>query len=269
MPFLTTSTVSSADDLVGLLHPTTDHGVRLVACRKATLPPLPDSSHRRCTLRSLPLLTRWTPSPRHCWPVHRMSGPSRGWPSSVLQRRPKPVPLFKSRPHLRGFPARSPLLASRVATTGPPVAPLGFSPTLGSHPRPRWRHETAEAVRTLFESRPKPGPSRPRTRRSEPTRPTRPSPPNLLAAASTACAIVTMTQGLEAVHAVSHVPLDAEASRWRHSLPKHTVADAPRDCRDALLVSIGAPAEADRNACAPRRRVSPPRFPEATTSHVV
>jgi len=42
--------------------------------------------------------------------------------------------LLRSRPHLRGFPARSPLLTSRVAAAGSPDAPLGFSPTLGSHP---------------------------------------------------------------------------------------------------------------------------------------
>lgn len=134
MPFLTTSTVSSADDSVGLLHPTTDHGVRLVACRGATFPPRPDSSHRRHTLRSLPLLTKWTPSPNHCWLVHRMSSPSRGWPSSVLHDQRKADPLSRSRPHLRGFPAKSPLLAGRVATTGSPDAPLGFAPTLGFHP---------------------------------------------------------------------------------------------------------------------------------------
>jgi hypothetical protein len=81
--------------------------------------------------------------------------------------------------------------------------------------------------------------------------------------------MVMTTQGLEAVHAVSHMPLDAEASRWRYSLPERTVADVLRDCRDAPLVSIGAPACADRDACAHRRRVSPPRFPEATTSHVI
>jgi hypothetical protein len=39
LPFLTTSTVSSADDLVGLLHPTTDYRVRLVSCRLRTFPP--------------------------------------------------------------------------------------------------------------------------------------------------------------------------------------------------------------------------------------
>jgi hypothetical protein len=33
------------------------------------------------TLRSFPLLAEWTPSPTHCWVVHRMSCPSRGWPS--------------------------------------------------------------------------------------------------------------------------------------------------------------------------------------------
>lgn len=34
--------------------------------------------------------------------------------------------LSERRPHLRGVPAKSPLLAGRVATSGPPVAPLGF-----------------------------------------------------------------------------------------------------------------------------------------------
>lgn len=29
------------------------------------------------TLRSFPLLTKWTPSPSHCWAVHRMPCPSR------------------------------------------------------------------------------------------------------------------------------------------------------------------------------------------------
>jgi hypothetical protein len=41
---------------------------------------------------------------------------------------------FERRPHLRGFPAGSPLLTRRVAATGSPDAPLGFSPTLGFHP---------------------------------------------------------------------------------------------------------------------------------------
>lgn len=40
--------------------------------------------------------------------------------------------------------------------------------------------------------------------------------------------------------------LDAEASRWRYSLPGRIVADVPRDCRDALLISVGAPACADQ-----------------------
>jgi hypothetical protein len=31
------------------------------------------------TLRSVPLLTKWTPSPTYCWVVHRMPCPSRGW----------------------------------------------------------------------------------------------------------------------------------------------------------------------------------------------
>ena len=44
------------------------------------------------------------------------------------------VVLFERRPHLRGVLTGSPLLASRVATTGSPDTPLGFSPTLGSHP---------------------------------------------------------------------------------------------------------------------------------------
>jgi hypothetical protein len=134
LPFLTTSTVSSADDSVGLLHPTTDHRVRLVACRRVTFPPLLDNSHRRLTLRSLPLLTRWTPSLNHCWFVHRMSRPSRGWPHFVLRDQPKSTSSQKSRPHLRGLLAKSPLLTNRVAATSSPDPPLGFSPTLGFHP---------------------------------------------------------------------------------------------------------------------------------------
>jgi len=94
----------------------------------------PDISHRRCTLRSFPLLTRWTPSPSHCWLVHRMSCPSRGWPSSVLHDRPKSIRSPEVAPTSGVFPARSPLLARRVAATGSPVAPLGFAPTLGFHP---------------------------------------------------------------------------------------------------------------------------------------
>jgi len=35
-------------------------------------------------------------------------------------------PLSERRPHLRGVPAKSPLLADRVAAFGLPVAPLGF-----------------------------------------------------------------------------------------------------------------------------------------------
>lgn len=38
----------------------------------------PQHSSQAPTLRSFPLLTKWTPSPNHCWPVHRMPGPSRG-----------------------------------------------------------------------------------------------------------------------------------------------------------------------------------------------
>jgi hypothetical protein len=105
MPFLTTSTGSSADDLVGLLHPTTDHGVHPVSCRPSTFPPSSDTPHGRLTLRSFPLPTRWTPSPGHCWSVHRVSCPSRGWPSSVLRSGRNQVALRKSPPP-QGCPSR-------------------------------------------------------------------------------------------------------------------------------------------------------------------
>jgi hypothetical protein len=105
VPFLTTSTGSSAGDRVGLLHPTTDHGVHLVACRPPTSPPPPDISHRRYTLRSFPLPTKWTPSPSHCWLVHRMPGPSRDWPSFVL-RNCRSRPALRKAPPPQGFPDR-------------------------------------------------------------------------------------------------------------------------------------------------------------------
>jgi hypothetical protein len=125
MPFLTTSTGSSADDSVGLLHPTTDHGVRLVSGRSTTSPPLPDHSHRRCTLRRFSLLARLASSPSHCWAVHRTPCPSRGWLSSSSNTTETAL-FFERSPHLRGVRARSPLLASGVATAGPPDPPLGF-----------------------------------------------------------------------------------------------------------------------------------------------
>lgn len=43
-------------------------------------------------------------------------------------------PLSRSRPHLRGFPAGSPLPTPRVAALHRPDAPLGFASTLGFHP---------------------------------------------------------------------------------------------------------------------------------------
>jgi hypothetical protein len=52
------------------------------------------------------------------------------------------VLLFERRPHHRGVLTGSPLLTRRVAATGLPDTPLGFSPTLGFHP------STLLAIRT-------------------------------------------------------------------------------------------------------------------------
>lgn len=132
MSFLTTPTVSSADDLVGLLHPTADHGVHPVSCRLPTLPPTSDIPHGRLTLRSFPLPTRWTPSPNHCWSVHRMSSPSRGWPSSVL-RTGRNLHALRKSPPPQGFPDGESVAGPPRCRDGLPDAPLGFSPTPGFH----------------------------------------------------------------------------------------------------------------------------------------
>lgn len=173
MPFLTTTTGSSADDLVSLLHLTTDHRVRLVSCRPTTSPP--HSQHSPQTpvaLRSLPLSTKWPPSPNHCWPVHRMSCPSRGWlffrPADLAET----MSLFERRLHLRVFLTESPLLTKRVATSGSPDTPMGFLLTLGFHPWNCWRTRCAFAPAFLFESRFSSGPCRSHTHRSESAIPT-------------------------------------------------------------------------------------------------
>ena len=104
-----------------------------------------------------------------------------------------------SSPEVRCLPAALPRLVR-------PILPWASPRLWALTHRPCWQYEPAEAFRTLFESQPKPGPSRPQTHRSEPAIPTRPSPPNLLVATSTACAVVIATQGLGFVHAVSRVP---------------------------------------------------------------
>jgi hypothetical protein len=207
MPFLTTTTGSSADDLVSLLHLTTDHRVRLVSCRPTTSPP--HSQHSPQTpvaLQSVPLSTKWPPSPNHCWPVHRMSCPSRGWlffrPADLAET----MSLFERRLHLRVFLTESPLLTKRVATSGSPDTPLGFVPTPGFHPSIPLATHTTEMAEVLFEARPKSSPSRPRTRRSEFAIPTTSSLLNLLTSTLTAEAAVALAQGLKTVHAVSHMP---------------------------------------------------------------
>jgi len=130
LPFLTTPTVSSADDRVGLLHPTADHGVHPVSCRPMTSLPSSDIPHGRLTLRSLPLPTRWTPSPSHSWLVHRMSCPSRGWPSSPARQQAGPR---EKKPPPQGFPDRESVARPPRCHDDRPVAPLGFPPTPGSH----------------------------------------------------------------------------------------------------------------------------------------
>jgi hypothetical protein len=126
MPFLTTSTVSSADDCVGLLHPTTDYEVRLVSCRGTTFPPLPDSPHKRMTLRSFPLLAKLASSPSHCWAVHRMPCPSRSWLSFLPACWPKPACSPKSAPTSGVSPPRvrcSPIVLPRPVC---PILPWAF-----------------------------------------------------------------------------------------------------------------------------------------------
>jgi len=104
-----------------------------------------------------------------------------------------------SLPEVRCSPAALPLLAR-------PMLPWASLRLWALTHRPRWQYGPAEAFRTLFESQPKLGPSRPQTRRSEPATPAKSSSPNLLAATSTAFAVVIATQGLEAAHTVSRMP---------------------------------------------------------------
>jgi len=101
---------------------------------------LPTIDCRRCptfpsgrlTLRSLPLPTRGTPSPRPCRRVHRMSRPSRGWPSFVL-RTGRNLHALRKSPPPQGFPDRESVAEPPRCRDGLPVAPLGFSPTPGLH----------------------------------------------------------------------------------------------------------------------------------------
>jgi hypothetical protein len=59
--------------------------------------------------------------------------------------------LFERRLHLRGVPAKSPLLTDRVATSGSPDAPLGFLDCELSLVDPLATLST-EALATLFEA---------------------------------------------------------------------------------------------------------------------
>ena len=59
--------------------------------------------------------------------------------------------FFERRPHLRGVPAKSPLLTDRVATSGSPDAPLGFFDSELSLVDPLATLST-EVLATLFEA---------------------------------------------------------------------------------------------------------------------
>jgi len=87
--------------------------------------------------------------------------------------------LSKSRPHLRGVPSKSPLQGPSRCRVGLPDAPLGFLQLQAFTCRCGRRNWSAEAATFLFGARPKPGPSRRCTRRSESTVPTTSSLPIL------------------------------------------------------------------------------------------
>lgn len=177
---------------------------------------------------------------------------------------------LQKQPHLRGFLAKSPLLAYRVAAIGSPDTPLGFSPTLGSHP-------AIPLARRADRSHPSPvrGPTEigslrtaaPPKRTCDTTKTVALEPSDLICfrLRGRQCDPGSRSRAYGFPHAPSMPKHRAGATAFQGpSLPMHRVTAETHP-----PYSVGMSACADRRACARRRRVSSPGFPQVTTSHVI
>jgi len=133
LPFLTTTTVSSANDRVGLLHPTTDHGVCPVAGREPTLPPTPDHSHGHRPFGAFPS--------RRSGPPHRtIAGAFTDGPAPLVVgplpscRTSRSRSALEKSPPPQGFPRRKSVAHTPRCRGVQARCSLGLSSTLGFHP---------------------------------------------------------------------------------------------------------------------------------------
>jgi len=125
LPFLPVPTVYSARRLAGLLHPATDHGVRLVSSRPPTEAGT-DCPHRRIPFEAFPSAVGQKPSlPR----ASTLRSPTSVPLSSLLGLVPKHLPP----PDLRGLTHRG--VRCRCAVLPPRVGPMlpWASSTSSSH----------------------------------------------------------------------------------------------------------------------------------------
>jgi len=137
LSFFPTSTVCSAQSLVGLLHPTADHKVHLVLSRPPTFADIRPSS--TCdTLRSVSLFGSG-------FPVSRAPSLSPLAPHHRSAASPRPQGLV--------LPS-SPLSRDRVATAIRPDAPLGF-PRLSAFTAAPWSPSSRSSTEVKVPPAPK------------------------------------------------------------------------------------------------------------------
>jgi len=127
---------------------------------------------RTQTLRSFSLPAKWTPSPRHCWRVHRCSSPSRGWPAPVSRAGRNQNALQKPPPP-QGFPRRKSVAQSTRCHVDQTRCSLGLDLDCGLSPV----HPVGDGAETVVAHPPvryaaEAGTSSPWTHRSESKGPT-------------------------------------------------------------------------------------------------